>query len=117
MKLKMGYKLIAKNSRTSKQPFIGITANYIRFSPWFRDNNIIKRYVLFYANDDGFLCIKFLGDKTEGAYAITYRANAKTYYLSCPRPLLPLINEGHYDVTEKDGYYITDCKLNLKDNQ
>ena len=63
MKLKMGYKLIAKNSRTSKQPLISITGNYIRFSPWFRNNNIIKRYVLFYENDNGFLCMKFLDDK------------------------------------------------------
>ena len=117
MKLKMGYKLIAKNSRTSKQPLISITGNYIRFSPWFRNNNIIKRYVLFYENDNGFLCMKFLDDKVEGTYTITYRAKAKTYYLSCPRPLLPLINKGQYDVKEKDGYYITDCKLNTKDNQ
>ena len=111
----MSYKLIVKSSRQNK--VLHISERYISFTKWFKDNNIIKRYVLFYVNDDGFLCLKFMDDYVEGAYCITYRDTTKSYLLACPRPLLPLINKGQYDVKEKDGYYITNCKLNLKDNQ
>lgn len=77
----------------------------------FRDTYTIKKYILLYADDDGFLCFKFVDKPEYGSYKLTQnKSNGNfmrlpTYLQNGVAPI------GCYDVVERDGYFVTDCKL------
>lgn len=77
----------------------------------FRDTYTIKKYILLYADDDGFLCFKFVDEPEYGSYKLTQnKSNGNfmrlpTYLQNGVAPI------GCYDVVERDGYFVTDCKL------
>ena len=112
----MGYKLIPNQQGRGykRKKMVTITKSTFGFLAQFRERYGVRDYIELYSNDDGFLCFKFIEQPTGTSYKVTNGVSG-AYFLRLPGVLqngvAPL---GSYDVEEKDGYYVTDCKLNLE---
>lgn len=93
---------------------ITVTEKKIYFCEPFKKNFVMKKYVRLFANEEGYLCFKFDGDRSVGCFAITgtgkYR-NCNFVMISKALQKLKL-TPGEYNAEERDGYIVTDCKVN-----
>ncbi len=69
----------------------------------------LRCYVGLYENDEGFLCFKFSEEKEKGFFTVSAGSNAFTSRI--PVTLEGRIKDGYYDAEEKDGYFVTNCKI------
>lgn len=102
-------------SRTDKA--VSINPRGITLLKKFRDRIKVTHCVGLYINDDGFLCLKFFEEDEAplGFFKVQRQGKGGTtpVILTSTKMLDSLgIKVGKYDVTEKDGYFITDCKVN-----
>lgn len=111
----MSYTLIPNQQGRGykRKKMVTITKMSLGFLSQFRDKYVVQDYIELYSNDEGFLCFKFIEQPTRTSYKVI-NGVAGAYFLRLPAILrdgvAPL---GSYDVEEKDGYFVTDCKLNL----
>ena len=96
---------------TSKM--ISITKWNICFTSNFRDKYGIKRFITFYQDEDGFLCFKLSDEDSFESFKISTNKNAGSF-IRKPTFLRDNIKDGKYNVIERDGYFVTGCKLNLE---
>lgn len=112
----MSYTLIPNQQGRGykRKKMVSITKLTFGFLAQFREKYMVKDYVELYSNDEGFLCFKFIEQPNGTSYKVTNGVSG-AYFLRLPGVLrngvAPL---GSYDVEEKDGYFVTDCKLNLE---
>lgn len=112
----MSYTLITGKTRRGHRidNMISVTKSYIAFLANFKEKYGIEDYAQLYTNDEGYLCFKFVDKGCPNSYKVTTLTSSSSFI---PMPamlrdgILPL---GAYDVEEKDGYFVTDCKLNLE---
>jgi len=96
---------------------ITVTKYIIGFKAAFRQKYGLKKYILFYVNEENYLCFKLFDEKQVGSYCVTVN-KGKAYFLRKPKMLEVLnVEQGQYHVTEKDGYFVTDIKLGRKISQ
>ena len=91
---------------------ISLTKTSLGFSCTFRDKYTVGKNIVLYVDDDGFLCFKFTEESTPDSYSVTLNAGG-AYFLRIPKALQNTAQKGKYDVIERDGYFVTDCKLNM----
>lgn len=112
----MGYTLIPNQQGRGykRKRMITITKGVIGFLAQFRERYGMGDFITLYMNDEGFLCFKFIENPSDVSYRVT-NGTGGAYFLRLPQMLrngvAPL---GSYDVEEKDGYFVTNCKLNLE---
>ena len=112
----MSYTLIPNQQGRGykRKKMITITRCTFGFLAQFRERFGMGDFIELYTNDEGFLCFKFIENPSDVSYKVTNGVSG-AYFLRLPGVLrngvAPL---GSYDVEEKDGYYVTDCKLNLE---
>lgn len=91
---------------------VSVTKNLIYFSSKFREKYQVLKYITIYKDVHSFICFKFSDECKPGSYSVTMTKKGG-YFLRIPTFLtngkLPC---GKYNITVKDGYYVTDCKLN-----
>ena len=99
----------------SASEMITIHNSYITFTSTFRDNFELKQYATFYFNEEGFFCFKLSDTEEKFSYKITRNA-VGGYFVRKPSFLQQdnRMPNGKYKVVERDGYFVTDCKLNLE---
>lgn len=112
----MNYTLIPNQQGRGykRKKMVSITKLTFGFLAQFREKHKVRDYIELYSNDEGFLCFKFIEQPNGTSYKVTNGVSG-AYFLRLPGVLrngvAPL---GSYDVEEKDGYFVTDCKLNLE---
>lgn len=112
----MSYTLIPNQQGRGykRKKMVSITKLTFGFLTQFREKYGVQDYVELYSNDEGFLCFKFIEQPNGTSYKVTNGVSG-AYFLRLPGVLrngvAPL---GSYDVVERDGYFVTDCKLNLE---
>lgn len=100
-------------SRTDKA--VSINPRGITILKKFRDKIKVTHLAGLYIDDDGFLCLKFYEDSEAplGCFKVQRQGKDGTtpVILVSSKMLDSLgIKVGQYDVTEKDGFFVTDCK-------
>ena len=107
----MNYTII-KNPRLSRRTtcMLSITKHNMTFTTKFRKKYQIEDYICLYVDDNGFLCFRFCKEDTPDSFKI-YRQR-KYYFLQLNKPLREMFPKGGYDVIERDGYFVTNCKIN-----
>lgn len=112
----MAYKQIINvgpGRRTEKD--ISITPRGITLLKGFRNKYPHTNRVALYFNDDGFLCFKFFGeDDSKGCFSVCFQGKGGcTPVISLSTKFLNSygVRCGNYSVEEKDGYFVTDCKI------
>ena len=101
-----------------KSEMFCISKSAFTFSVHFTSKYEVKDYILFYSDEDGFLCFKFCDEPEYGTYKITH-TKANAHFLRLPNFFRE--NErapkGKYNVVERDGYYVSNCKLKLDEEK
>lgn len=118
----MAYTQIFNNgpgARSDKH--ISINPRGITLLKRFRQNYTITDRVNLLLDDNGFLCFKFLGenDPENGCFRVQWQGKERTTpcILTSTKFLDALgIKIGQYNVVEKDGYLVSDCKTNPQDS-
>ena len=118
----MAYKQIINvgpGGRTEKD--ISITPRGITLLKGFRNKHPHTNRVALYFNDDGFLCFKFLGenDPDNGCFRVQWQGKERTTpsILTSTKFLDAFgIKIGQYNVVERDGYLVSDCKTNPQES-
>ena len=95
---------------------ISVTKTNIAFSSTFRDNYELKPYITLYQDDDGFLCFILSDESDDFSYKVT-RNKVGGYFFRKPTFLMKnnRMPIGKFNVIQRDGYFVTDCKLNLEE--
>lgn len=101
-----------KKSRVGRKAssMLTIAEHNITFTALFREKYQVGEYILLYSDDDGFLCFKFCEEKTSDSYKIYGQKGS--YFLQLSKWLKGMFPKGKYNVVERDGYFVTDCKIN-----
>ena len=118
----MAYKQIINvgpGGRTEKD--ISINPRSITLLKRFRQNYTITDRVNLLLDDDGFLCFKFLGenDPDNGCFRVQWQGKERTTpsILTSTKFLDAFgIKIGQYNVVERDGYLVSDCKTNPQES-
>ena len=96
---------------------ITITKFNLTFTTRFREKYEVKPYITFYKDDDGYLCFVLSNEITDTSYKVT-RSKTGGYFVRLPKFLRgEHTQQGRYNLIERDGYFVTDCKLNLEDKK
>lgn len=103
-----------KKSRVGRKAssMLTIAEHNITFTTLFREKYQVGKYILLYSDDNGFLCFKFDEEKISDSYKI-YRQRGSCF-LQLSRWLKSMFPKGKYNVVERDGYFVTDCKINQR---
>lgn len=112
----MGYTIIRNRQGGGPRcgsKMLSINKTTIVFTSRFRDKYSIGDNVVFYVNDDKYLCFKFVENRIADSFCVTHNDKAG-HFLRNPQTLREIAPIGKYTVVEKDGYFFTDCKLNLE---
>ncbi len=100
-------------ARTEKH--ISVHPRGITLLKRFRDRYTVAKKVALYFNDDGYLCFKFFEeDDSKGCFSVCLQGKDRsTPVISLSTKFLNSygIRCGNYSVEEKDGYFVTDCKI------
>ena len=98
----------------SASEMLTIHNSFLMFISTFRDNFELKRYATFFSDEEGYFCFKLSDEESKFSYKIT-RNKVGGYFVRKPSFLQQnnRMPNGKYKVVERDGYYVTDCKLNL----
>ena len=109
----MNYTLIPKGcTRLGSEELISISKASIYFSKGFLRNFELKSHVLIYVSDDGFLCLKFISESDDNAYSVTQISKGQ-YAVRIPTTLKKHIKYGRYSAVERDGFIVTNCKIEM----
>lgn len=100
-------------ARTEKH--ISVNPRGITLLKRFRDSYKVSKKVALYFNDDGYLCFKFFEeDDSKGCFSVCFQGKGGcTPVISLSTKFLNSygVRCGNYSVEEKDGYFVTDCKI------
>lgn len=99
----------------NRSKMLTITKTTVTFTVLFREKYEVKKFVTLYADEDGYLCFQLSDEDKVGSFKISISKKGGAFF----RLPVYLSKEnrtpyGRYNVKERDGYYVTDCKLNLK---
>jgi hypothetical protein len=98
---------------------ISIGPRSITFLKKARVNFKITKDVGIFVSDDGFLSFKFYDpeEAPKGCFRVNLQSIMKTPVIAISTKTLNAIGVkiGQYDLVEKDGYLVSDCKVNSEE--
>lgn len=95
---------------------ISIGPRTITFLKQAREKFKITKDVGIFVSDDGFLSFKFYDpeEAPKGCFRVNWQSKVKTPVIAISTKTLDAIGVkiGQYDLVEKDGFLVSDCKVN-----
>lgn len=95
---------------------LSIGPRSITFLKQAREKFTIKRDVGIFVSDEGFLSFKFYEpeEAPKGCFRVNWQSKVKTPVIIISTKTLNAIGVkiGKYDLVEKDGFLVSDCKVN-----
>ena len=97
---------------------LSIGPRSITFLKKARENFKITKDVGIFVSDEGFLCFKFYEheEAPKGCFRVNWQSKTKTPVIIISTKTIDSIGVkiGQYDLVEKDGFLVSDCKVNSK---